>query len=149
MCRSPAPLPSMTEQKQANEMIKFILMVSVPCFSSFNCLPAAFACKDQEWKGRSVGTSSILMSRHLTLFQVNKQGQTRLAQYYADELMTIQVCTMLPNVRFRPMLEFVFLCFIHQAKSALEGEIIRKCLARNETQCSFLEYQNYKCIYRR
>lgn len=34
-------------------------------------------------------------------------------------------------------------------KSSLEGEIIRKCLARSEQQCSFLEYRNYKCIYRR
>ena len=45
----------------------------------------------------------------------------------------------------------------------LQGEIIRKCLARTENQvqhrglcasdnalqCSFLEYRNYKCIYRR
>jgi hypothetical protein len=35
------------------------------------------------------------------------------------------------------------------AQVALEGEIIRKCLARTENQCSFIEYQNYKCIYRR
>lgn len=34
-------------------------------------------------------------------------------------------------------------------RGALEGEIIRKCLARSEQQCSFLEYRNYKCIYRR
>ena len=54
---------------------------------------------------------------------MNKQGQTRLAQYY--EYLTIA------------------------EKSSLEGEIIRKCLARNEQQCSFLEYRNLKCIYRR
>ncbi len=54
---------------------------------------------------------------------VNKQGQTRLAQYF--EYLTIQ------------------------QRVALEGEIIRKCLARTENQCSFLEYRNYKCIYRR
>ena len=57
------------------------------------------------------------------LICVNKQGQTRLAQYY--EKLTLQ------------------------EKNALEGEIIRKCLARVETQCSFIEYQNYKCVYRR
>jgi AP-4 complex subunit sigma-1 len=31
----------------------------------------------------------------------------------------------------------------------LEGELIRKCLSRNETQCSFLEHRGYKVIYRR
>jgi len=54
---------------------------------------------------------------------VNKQGQTRLAQYY--EYLTIA------------------------QRNALEGEIIRKCLSRAENQCSFLEYRQYKCIYRR
>jgi len=29
----------------------------------------------------------------------------------------------------------------------LEGELIRKCLSRNETQCSFLEHRGYKVIY--
>ena len=57
------------------------------------------------------------------VLMVNKQGQTRLAQYY--EILTIA------------------------QKNALEGEIIRKCLARQEDQCSFLEYRGYKCIYRR
>eukprot|EP00457_Paulinella_chromatophora_P017670 gb/GEZN01018760.1/.p1 GENE.gb/GEZN01018760.1/~~gb/GEZN01018760.1/.p1 ORF type:complete len:150 (-),score=17.55 gb/GEZN01018760.1/:233-682(-) len=59
------------------------------------------------------------------ILMVNKQGQTRLAQYYSDEYRTIG------------------------ARVALEGEIIRKCLARSENQCSFLEYRDYKCIYRR
>jgi len=54
---------------------------------------------------------------------VNKQGQTRLAQYY-DELSVAE-------------------------RGSLEGAIIRKCLARNEHQCSFVEFRNYKCIYRR
>ena len=31
----------------------------------------------------------------------------------------------------------------------LEGELIRKCLSRNETQCLFLEHRQYKVIYRR
>lgn len=34
-------------------------------------------------------------------------------------------------------------------RTALESEIIRKCLSRSETQCSFLEYRGYKVIYRR
>lgn len=54
---------------------------------------------------------------------VNKQGQTRLAQYYE----TISIAE----------------------KSALEGEIIRKCLIRGESLCSFIEYQSYKIIYSR
>ena len=54
---------------------------------------------------------------------VNKQGQTRLAQY--SNFKTIN------------------------ERTALEGEIIRKCLARNEDQCSFIEHMNYKLIYRR
>merc|ERR1712010_49023 len=34
-------------------------------------------------------------------------------------------------------------------RAATEAEIIRKCLARNEMQCSFAEYRNFKVIYRR
>ena len=54
---------------------------------------------------------------------VNKQGQTRLSQYY--KFLSIQ------------------------ERIALEGELVRKCLSRNDTQCNFLEYQQYKVIYRR
>ncbi|THG15413.1 hypothetical protein TEA_027141 [Camellia sinensis var. sinensis] len=34
-------------------------------------------------------------------------------------------------------------------RRALEGEIVRKCLARTEKQCSFVEHRNYKIVYRR
>lgn len=34
-------------------------------------------------------------------------------------------------------------------RTTLEGELIRKCLSRNETQCLFLEHLQYKIIYRR
>ena len=44
---------------------------------------------------------------------VNKQGQTRLAQYY--EYLTIE------------------------ERRALEGEIVRKCLARPDNQVSILQ----------
>eukprot|EP01102_Stenamoeba_stenopodia_P003214 TRINITY_DN13143_c0_g1_i1.p1 TRINITY_DN13143_c0_g1~~TRINITY_DN13143_c0_g1_i1.p1 ORF type:complete len:144 (+),score=27.14 TRINITY_DN13143_c0_g1_i1:114-545(+) len=54
---------------------------------------------------------------------VNKQGQTRLSKYYEYSNL--------------------------DKRTALEGEIVRKCLSRNESQCSFLEYQNYKVVYRR
>lgn len=54
---------------------------------------------------------------------VNKQGQTRVSQYY----------------------EYIDL----EERVSLEAEIIRKCLTRNENQCSFLEYKNLKVVYRR
>ncbi|KAF2304016.1 hypothetical protein GH714_026249 [Hevea brasiliensis] len=57
------------------------------------------------------------------ILMVNKQGQTRLAQYY--EWLTLE------------------------ERRALEGEIVRKCLARTEQQCSFVEHRNYKIVYRR
>ena len=53
----------------------------------------------------------------------NKQGQTRLSSYY----------------EWISMVE----------RSALESEIIRKCLSRSELQCSFVEYRGYKVVYRR
>ena len=34
-------------------------------------------------------------------------------------------------------------------RTAIESEIIRKCLSRSELQCSFVEYRGYKVIYRR
>jgi len=57
------------------------------------------------------------------ILMVNKQGQTRLAQYY--EFLSVK------------------------ERIALEGELIRKCLSRNDGQCSFLEYRGFKVIYRR
>mmetsp|Transcript_8006 Transcript_8006/g.26616 ORF Transcript_8006/g.26616 Transcript_8006/m.26616 type:complete len:145 (-) Transcript_8006:944-1378(-) len=54
---------------------------------------------------------------------VNKQGQTRLASYYED----------------LPLDE----------RRQLEGEIVRKCLARSDKQCSFVEHRSYKVVYRR
>jgi len=57
------------------------------------------------------------------ILMVNKQGQTRLAQYY--NYLTVK------------------------ERLTLEGELIRKCLSRNENQCSFFEHRQYKVIYRR
>ena len=54
---------------------------------------------------------------------VNKQGQTRLAQYY--ERLTMD------------------------ERRVLEGEIVRKCLARADTQCSFVAHRQYTVVYRR
>ncbi|XP_065062708.1 uncharacterized protein LOC135689416 [Rhopilema esculentum] len=54
---------------------------------------------------------------------VNKQGQTRLAKYYGYKEQQIRV--------------------------AMEAEIVRKCLARADNQCSFFEYKTIKIVYRR
>ena len=58
------------------------------------------------------------------VLMVNKQGQTRLAQYFCGYQSV-------------------------QEKEALESEVIRKCLARGEHECSFIEYRGYKVVYRR
>lgn len=55
---------------------------------------------------------------------VNKQGQTRVAQYYSGHLDAA-------------------------SRAADESEIIRKCLARSERQCSFFEFKGYKLVFRR
>jgi AP-4 complex subunit sigma-1 len=57
------------------------------------------------------------------LLLVNKQGQTRLANY----------------THWIPIAE----------RTALEGEVVRKCLQRKESECSFVEHLQYKLIYRR
>ena len=57
------------------------------------------------------------------VLMVNKQGQTRLSTYYDWMDMDERV--------------------------ALEAEVIRKCLSRTEMQCSFMEYRQYKLVYRR
>lgn len=53
---------------------------------------------------------------------VNKQGQTRLSRYY--EHVEINKRTM------------------------LEAEIIKNCLSRSKDQCSFIEYKDFKLVYR-
>lgn len=55
---------------------------------------------------------------------VNKQGQTRLAKYFDENITT-------------------------EERRALEGEVVRKCLARTDKQCSFYEHRQYKIVYRR
>ena len=57
------------------------------------------------------------------VLMVNKQGQTRLASYF----------------EWYPL----------QERTILEAEIIRRCLSRNENQCSFFEYRGLKIVYRR
>jgi AP-4 complex subunit sigma-1 len=58
------------------------------------------------------------------LLLVNKQGQTRLSQYFGEYMSVEQ-------------------------RRRLEQDIVRKCLSRSERQCSFLEYRDHKVVYRR
>uniref|UniRef100_A0A670Y441 AP-4 complex subunit sigma-1 n=1 Tax=Pseudonaja textilis TaxID=8673 RepID=A0A670Y441_PSETE len=53
---------------------------------------------------------------------VNKQGQTRLSRYY----------------------EYIDL----HKRTILEAEVIKQCLSRTKEQCSFLEYKDFKVVYR-
>ncbi|XP_074249425.1 AP-4 complex subunit sigma-1 isoform X8 [Saimiri boliviensis] len=53
---------------------------------------------------------------------VNKQGQTRLSKYY--EHVDVNKRTL------------------------LETEVIKSCLSRSNEQCSFIEYKDFKLIYR-
>ncbi|XP_072842437.1 AP-4 complex subunit sigma-1 isoform X1 [Pogona vitticeps] len=53
---------------------------------------------------------------------VNKQGQTRLSRYY--EYMGLHKRTI------------------------LETEVIKHCLSRSKEQCSFIEYKDFKLVYR-
>ncbi|XP_060129111.1 AP-4 complex subunit sigma-1 isoform X1 [Zootoca vivipara] len=53
---------------------------------------------------------------------VNKQGQTRLSRYY--EYMDLHTRTI------------------------LEAEVIKHCLSRSKEQCSFIEYKDFKLVYR-
>eukprot|EP00004_Rigifila_ramosa_P014948 TRINITY_DN3443_c0_g1_i1.p1 TRINITY_DN3443_c0_g1~~TRINITY_DN3443_c0_g1_i1.p1 ORF type:complete len:153 (+),score=37.85 TRINITY_DN3443_c0_g1_i1:29-460(+) len=54
---------------------------------------------------------------------VNKEGQTRLSQYYEH----------------LPLDE----------RNAMEASLVRLCMSRTELQCSFVEYLRYKIVYRR
>ncbi|XP_050830715.1 AP-4 complex subunit sigma-1 isoform X1 [Serinus canaria] len=53
---------------------------------------------------------------------VNKQGQTRLSRYYEH-------------------------VEIHK-RTVLEAEVIKNCLSRSKDECSFVEYKDFKLVYR-
>ena len=57
------------------------------------------------------------------LLIVNKDGQTRVAHY----------------TKWIPVNE----------RSTLEGEVVRKCLRRTEYECSFVDHNAIKLVYRR
>ncbi|XP_065144369.1 AP-4 complex subunit sigma-1 [Paramisgurnus dabryanus] len=56
------------------------------------------------------------------LLMMNKQGQTRLSKYY--EHVDIG------------------------KRAALEADVVRGCLSRRKEECSFVEYKDYKLVYR-
>ncbi|RLW10097.1 hypothetical protein DV515_00002172 [Chloebia gouldiae] len=53
---------------------------------------------------------------------VNKQGQTRLSRYYEH----VEI----------------------NKRAMLEAEVIRSCLSRSKDECSFVEYKDFKLVYR-
>lgn len=56
------------------------------------------------------------------VLMVNQQGQTRLSRYYEPVDLS--------------------------RKAALEAEAVRCCLSRKKDQCSFVEYKDFKLVYR-
>ncbi|KAJ8288568.1 hypothetical protein COCON_G00012270 [Conger conger] len=56
------------------------------------------------------------------LLMANKQGQIRLAKYY----------------------EHVDIA----KRASLEADIVKSCLSRRKEECSFVEYKDYKLVYR-
>ncbi|XP_051478339.1 AP-4 complex subunit sigma-1 isoform X3 [Apus apus] len=53
---------------------------------------------------------------------VNKQGQTRLSRYYEH----VEI----------------------NKRATLEAEVVKNCLSRSKDQCSFIEYKDFKLVYR-
>ncbi|KAM6335994.1 AP-4 complex subunit sigma-1 [Podargus strigoides] len=53
---------------------------------------------------------------------VNKHGQTRLSRYYEH----VEI----------------------NKRTILEAEVIKNCLSRSKDQCSFIEYKDFKLVYR-
>ncbi|XP_006785927.1 AP-4 complex subunit sigma-1 isoform X3 [Maylandia zebra] len=56
------------------------------------------------------------------VLMVNRQGQTRLSRYYHSVELS--------------------------RRAALEADVVRYCLSRKKDQCSFVEYKDFKLVYR-
>uniref|UniRef100_A0A3Q3FZ22 AP complex subunit sigma n=1 Tax=Labrus bergylta TaxID=56723 RepID=A0A3Q3FZ22_9LABR len=56
------------------------------------------------------------------ILMVNRQGQTRLSRYYTPVELN--------------------------RRATLEADVVRCCLSRKKDQCSFVEYKDYKLVYR-
>jgi len=103
------------------------------------------------------------------LLMVNKQGQTRLAKCVIivsrvsqrlrgvrrrassaplaprRRLADARLCAASPCLLLRSYYDWHSI----EERSALEAEIIRKCLSRTEHQCSFMDYRGMRVVYRR
>ncbi|CAJ1074876.1 AP-4 complex subunit sigma-1 isoform X2 [Xyrichtys novacula] len=56
------------------------------------------------------------------ILMVNRQGQTRLSRYYTPVELS--------------------------RRALLEADVVRCCLSRKKDQCSFVEYKDFKLVYR-
>lgn len=56
------------------------------------------------------------------VLMVNRQGQTRLSRYYQPVELS--------------------------RRAALEADVVRSCLTRHKEQCSFVDYKDFKLVYR-
>uniref|UniRef100_H2M4I9 AP complex subunit sigma n=1 Tax=Oryzias latipes TaxID=8090 RepID=H2M4I9_ORYLA len=56
------------------------------------------------------------------VLMVNQQGQTRLSRYYESVELS--------------------------RRAALEADAVRCCLSRKKDQCSFVEFKDFKLVYR-
>uniref|UniRef100_A0A672HG68 AP complex subunit sigma n=1 Tax=Salarias fasciatus TaxID=181472 RepID=A0A672HG68_SALFA len=56
------------------------------------------------------------------VLMVNRQGQTRLSRYYQPVELS--------------------------RRAALEADVVRCCLSRQKEQCSFVDYKDFKLVYR-
>lgn len=56
------------------------------------------------------------------MLMVNRQGQTRLSRYYQPVELS--------------------------RRAVLEADVVRCCLSRKKDQCSFVEYKDFKLVYR-
>ncbi|XP_078133413.1 AP-4 complex subunit sigma-1 [Sander vitreus] len=56
------------------------------------------------------------------VLMVNRQGQTRLSRYYQPVELS--------------------------RRASLEADVVRCCLSRKKDQCSFVEYKDFKLVYR-
>lgn len=69
---------------------------------------------------KSVAIQTTIMIKFFLM--VNKQGQTRLSKYYENVDIS--------------------------KRAALEADVVKGCLSRRKDECSFVEYKDYKLVYR-
>ncbi|XP_072767944.1 AP-4 complex subunit sigma-1 isoform X1 [Nerophis lumbriciformis] len=84
----------------------------------------AQVCLEQHCKaGHRTGSEVTSSGRMITfILMVNRQGQTRLCRYYQPLKLS--------------------------QRTALETDAVRCCLSRGRDQCSFVEYKDFKLVFR-